>query len=245
MRVAVAGGTGVAGRASVTALEAAGHDPVVLARSTGVDLISGEGLNRALDGVDAVIDASNVNAIGARASIRFFETAAGNLGRCAREAGVRHIVGLSIVGIDRVPFGYYQGKLAHEQTLRACGLPVSILRATQFHEFARQLIDRMPGPVLVVPRMRSQPVAVAEVGRQLARLATGDPVPMTELAGPREEDMPALVRATLRHRGARKLVLPVRMPGAAGRAMADGGCLPQDPSGLRASQTFSDWLDAS
>lgn len=111
MKIAVAGGTGVAGRHTVNALQSAGHDPIVLARSTGTNLLTGAGLNEALTGVDAIIDTTNVKSTTKRGSTPFFEATARTLTIAAEAAGVRHIVALSIIGIDRVPYGYYQGKL--------------------------------------------------------------------------------------------------------------------------------------
>jgi uncharacterized protein YbjT (DUF2867 family) len=154
---------------------------------------------------------------------------------------VRHIVALSIVGIDRVPYGYYQGKLRQEQVLQDSPVPVSILRAAQFHEFAGQYLAKVPGPVVIVPRWRAQPVAAREVGAALARIAVGDPVAMSELAGPREEIMADMIRQVVRGRGDRRLVVSVRVPGAAGKALAAGGGLPGRP-GLRGTQTFTDWV---
>ena len=156
-------------------------------------------------------------------------------------AGVRHIVVLSIIGIDRVPYGYYQGKLRQETVLGKSPVPVSILRAAQFHEFAGQYLATVPGPVVPVPRWRAQPVAAREVGLALATLATGDPVAMSELAGPHEEIMADMIREVVRARGDRRLVVSVRLPGATGKAMAEGGGLPGGP-GPRGTQTFGDWV---
>ena len=114
MKIAVAGGTGVAGRWTVEALRAAGHEAIVISRSAGVNLVTGDGLESALAGVDAVIDATNVKSSGKRASSEFFEATARTLMRTAAAAGVRHIVALSIIGLDRVPYGYYQGTLRQE-----------------------------------------------------------------------------------------------------------------------------------
>src|SRR5487761_2599421 len=130
MRVAVAGGTGVVGQHAVENLEKAGHEAVVLARSRGVDVATGD--------------------------------------------GVRHFVAISIVGIDRVDFGYYRGKVVQEELLLAADRPSSVLRATQFHEFAGQMLDRSRGPLAVVPRMLVQPIAAREVGEALAELAVGE-----------------------------------------------------------------------
>jgi uncharacterized protein YbjT (DUF2867 family) len=153
MRIAVAGGTGVVGRRVVEAVRAQGHDAIVLSRSTGVDLITGTGLDAALEGIDAVVDTANVSTLSADVATRFFETATGNLIAAASRAGVPHVVLLSIVGIDRMPHDYYAGKLAQERVIEAGPVPWTILRATQFHEFAAQLFDRGKlGPLHVAPR---------------------------------------------------------------------------------------------
>jgi uncharacterized protein YbjT (DUF2867 family) len=241
MKIAVAGGTGVAGRWTVEALRADGHEAIVIARSAGSDLVTGHGLDAALAGVDAVIDATNVASTGKRGSSGFFEATARTLMRTAAAAGVRHIVALSIIGIDRVPYGYYQGKLRQEQVLAESPVPVSILRAAQFHEFPGQYLAKMPGPVVLVPRWRAQPVAAREVGGALARIAAGDPVAMSELAGPREEIMADMIRQVVHARGDRRLVVSARVPGAAGKGMATGGGLPDRP-GPRGTQTFADWV---
>jgi uncharacterized protein YbjT (DUF2867 family) len=241
MRIAVAGGTGVAGRWTVEALRADGHEAVVVARSTGADLVTGDGLDTALAGADAVIDATNVAATGKQASSEFFEATARTLMRTAAAAGVRHIVALSIIGLDRVPYGYYQGKLHQEKILLESPVPVSILRAAQFHEFSVQYLAWSAGRFVIVPRWRAQPVAAREVGAALARIAVGDPVAMAELAGPKEEIIADMVRQVVRARGDRRRVISVRLPGAAGKAMAAGGGLPAGP-GLRGTQCFADWL---
>jgi len=248
MRVAVAGGTGLVGRYVVEELVAAGREPVVLSRSRGVDLVAGSaGLDAALDGVDAVVDVSNVTTTSARKSVAFFDAVGRNLLDAGERAGVRHHVVLSIVGIDRVGLGYYRGKLRQEDVVRGGPVPWTVLRATQFHEFAEQTLDRVPGPFAVVPRMRTQPIAAREVARQLVTLATGPAQGMApDLAGPRVEQLVDMVRRLLRARGERRLVVPVRMPGAVGAAMTGDGQLPvadaADVPGARGGQTFDEWL---
>lgn len=241
MKVAVAGGTGVAGRYAVETLREQGHEAVVMARSEGVDLLTGEGLAAALAGTDAVIDTTNVATSRTGPATRFFEAVARNLTSAAAQAGAGHVVVLSIIGIDRVPYGYYKAKVRQEEVLRKSAVPVSVLRASQFHEFAGQYLARMKGRVVLVPKWRVQPVAAREVGAELARLATGEPVPLTELAGPGEENMADLIRQVVRARGDRRRVLEVRVPGATGKSMAAGGNLPDRP-GLRGTQTFASWL---
>lgn len=242
-RIAVAGGTGVVGREVVSAVESAGHDPVVLSRSTGVDVLAGgRGLTAALEGVDAVIDVLNAATTSRARSERFFETTTRHLLEAERAAGVGHHVVLSIVGIDRVDFGYYVGKRRQEEVALAGDVPVSILRATQFHEFAGQLLDRMRGPVVLVPKMLSQPVAAREVADALVSLALGTPAGRApDLAGPEVLAMPDLVRRVRNARGSRRAVLSVRLPGKVGKAMTDGGLLPLE-DGPRGTRTFADWL---
>lgn len=241
MKVAVIGGSGVAGQCTVEALRADGHEPLVLSRRTGVDLLTGEGLVPALVGADAVVDTTNVAAMKAKEAEAFFGSTARNLAWAAAEAGVGHVVALSIIGIDRVPFGYYQGKVRQEQVLGRSSVPVTILRAAQFHEFADQYLDRGSGRLVVVPRWRVQPVAAREVGQALATLAVKPPAGNQELAGPREEDIVDMVRRVAAARGLRRRIVGLRLPGAAGKAMAAGGNLPAKP-GMRGTQTFTEWL---
>jgi uncharacterized protein YbjT (DUF2867 family) len=242
MRVAVAGGTGLVGRYVVEELAAAGQEPVILARSRGVNLVTGTGLDAAMAGVEVVVDVSNVTTVGAGRALSFFESVSRNLLDAGARAGARHHVVLSIVGADRVGLGYYQGKLRQEEVVEGGRTPWTVLRATQFHEFAQQTLDRIPKPFAVVPRMRTQPVAAREVARHLARLALGPARNMApELAGPRVEQLVDMVRRLLRARRQRRLLLPVRVPGATGAAMRGDGQLPIG-EGLRGSQTFDEWL---
>jgi uncharacterized protein YbjT (DUF2867 family) len=243
MRVAVAGGTGMVGKQVVAALKAAGHEPVILARSAGVDLISGKGLSPAMAGVEAVIDVSNVNTRRAAESVAFFETATRQLLAAGEQAGVRHHLALSIVGIDRVKMGYYEGKLRQEELVLAGSVPATVLRATQFHEFAGQLLAQLPGtPIAVVPSMKVQPIAAWEVADALVTALTGAPSGLLpELAGPREESLAGMLRQLLRASGSLRPVLPLRFPAAGGAAMAKGGLLPSGP-GPRGEQTYTAWL---
>ncbi|ROO84778.1 uncharacterized protein YbjT (DUF2867 family) [Actinocorallia herbida] len=243
MRIAVAGGTGTIGRHIVAALAEAGHETVVLSRAAGVDLVTGDGLDKALDGVETVVDTANVSTLSRGKAEAFFTAETTHLLEAETRAGVRHHVLLSIVGIDRVPFGYYQGKVLQERLVTEGAVPWTVLRATQFHEFAAQTRQTLPpGPVALVPAARTRPIAAREAAAVLAGLAAGGPqgrVP--DLAGPREEYLPAMVRALLRTRGDRRPVLALPLPGKAGKAMREGGLLPTGP-GPRGTQTFAAWL---
>lgn len=242
MRIAVAGGSGWVGALVVEAVRAGGDTPVVLTRSTGVDLTTGAGLDAALAGVSAVIDVTNKVTTRRAAATQFFESATTALLAAGRRGGVEHHVALSIVGSDRVDFGYYLGKRRQEQLVLAGDAPASVLRATQFHEFAAQLVQRA-GAVTVVPRMLSQPVAAGDVALALVQLARQAPVGLApELAGPERLQVTDMVRRLVRARGLHRLLVPLRLPGQVGRDMAGGALLPSS-DGPRGRQTFQEWLD--
>lgn len=238
--VAVAGGTGVLGRQVVEVLRRRGVAVRVLSRSAGVDLRGGP---PDLAGVDAVVDCLNVATLRRAAAEDFFAATSAALVAAVRRDGVRHHVVVSIVGIDRVDSGYYAGKRRQEQVVLDGGGPATVVRATQFHEFAEQVLARAAlGPVHLVPRMRVQPAAAREVGEVVAELALGPVLGRApEVAGPQVHELPDLARRVLAARGRRGLVVPVRPPGAAGRAMAGDGLLPRGQA--RQTRTaFDDWL---
>ena len=240
--IAVAGGTGVLGRQVVDAVRRRDLTAAVIARSHGGDLTTGAGLDEALVGVDAVIDASNVTALRARPAIAFFEAAAGHLLAAEERAGVRHHVAVSIVGCDRVDMGYYFGKRRQEELARNGPVPWTIVRATQFHEFAGQLLERSPGPVGLVPKMLSQPVSARELADLLVEVALGDPLGLApDVGGPEQHLLPDLARRLVARRGERTKVVAVPLPGKAGRQIADGGLLPGEGATIL-PETYDEWL---
>jgi uncharacterized protein YbjT (DUF2867 family) len=243
MRIAVAGGTGVVGRHVVQALRADGHEPVVLTRSTGVDLTTGNGLAAVLDGVAAVVDVTSTSSSTAKGATRFFSAVTTNLLAAERTAGVDHHVALSIVGASRVNAGLYAGKKAQEDLVMAAPVGWSLLRATQFHELAQVVAARSRvGPLTVVPTWMTQPVAASEVGAALAQIATGVPRGLdVDLAGPEVERMSSMVQRYLAAAGQRRDVVQVALPGAFGRALRRGSLLPDSDARL-GTQTFDDWL---
>jgi uncharacterized protein YbjT (DUF2867 family) len=174
-RIAIAGGTGLVGRHTAAALESAGHEPVILARSVGVDLVTGEGLDARLEGVDAVIDVLNSTATDPDEMCAFFAATSRTLLAAEQRAGVGHHVLLSIVGLDRVEGNaHMMGKREQERIVSDGPIPFTILRATQFFEFAEMVAGwtTRDGAATVAPLL-VQPVAVADVASALTELAAG------------------------------------------------------------------------
>jgi uncharacterized protein YbjT (DUF2867 family) len=251
MQVLVIGGTGQAGRPLVADLVRRGHQVRVLSRTGKApagaegrqgDIESGSGVPEAVRGIDVVVDCSNVETVSRRRAERFFLSGTRHLLDAEQAAGVRHHILLSIVAIDRIPYPYYTAKLRQEEAVAAGPVPWTVLRATPFHEFVDAVARRgRVGPFTFVPKLRTMPVAAADVARTLADLAEGPPIGRApDIGGPREEQFADLVRTYLRRRGTRTVVVPINWPGRSGRAMRDGAQIPRD--GIRGEGTFEEWL---
>jgi uncharacterized protein YbjT (DUF2867 family) len=244
MRIAVIGGTGLAGRYTVEALRRDGHDPVVVARSRGVDVSTGEGLGEALIGVDVVIDVTNAQAEDAEATRNLFAATTRNLLAAEMRAQVRHHVLLSIVGVDRFEGNaHYSGKRMQEEILASSPVPVTIQRATQFHEFAAMVVAwTRQGEVATVPPLLVQPVAAADVGDVLAEIAAGAPQGRApDLAGPEPQDLVDMARRTLSARDESVRLIPSWRTGLFGVDAAGEMLLP-GPEARLAPTTFDAWL---
>jgi uncharacterized protein YbjT (DUF2867 family) len=248
VRIAVLGGTGVLGRLVVDVALGRGHEPVALSRTTGVDLVTGRGLDGALDGCAAAIDAANKFAVRRGPARAFFEATAKHLQAACDRAGVAHIVVVSIVGIDRVrAYGYYDAKLTQERHHLAGPVDATIVRATQFHEFPGQIAARstLGGRVTLIPALRVQSVAARSVAEVLVDAAVGPSQRgrLPDVAGPGPPaELPALATAVLAHRGSRAKVLAVPLAGPLRRASREGALLPA-PDATLVGPTFAAWLD--
>jgi uncharacterized protein YbjT (DUF2867 family) len=239
MRIAVAGGTGLVGSEVVQLLD----EPVVIARSTGVDLLTGEGLDEALEGVEAVIDVTSTTTT---EPLAFFEATTTRLLEAEQRAGVRHHVVLSIVGVDRVPDNdHHRGKVRQEQLALAGPIPATIVRATQFHDFGAQVASwTRDGDTATIPPLLVQPIAVADLAAVLVEVATGTGSgEVIDVAGPETEDLVDMTRRTLAARGEALRLVP-RWGGAFSTAMAGEVLLP-GPDARIAPTTFEDWLSGS
>src|SRR5881392_2527576 len=141
MKIVVIGGTGLIGSKVVEKLKQKGHEAIAAAPNTGVNTITGEGLNETVAGAQVVIDLANSPSFEDKAVLEFFETSGRNLIASEAAAGVRHHVALSIVGIDRSDNGYFRAKVAQENLIKASGIPYTIIRSTQFLEFLGRIAD--------------------------------------------------------------------------------------------------------
>ena len=243
-KIAVTGATGRLGRPLVEILEARGHEVVPIARSKGVDVISGEGLAGALEGVDAVIDAATGPSPDQQEATTFFTTSARNLHDAGTEAGIRRIVLVSIIGVDRFTTGYNAAKLAQEHAALAGPIPTRILRAAQFHEFVEQLLDwGRQGETAYIPAMQTQVVAARAVAKALAELVLdSEPTgPTQEIAGPRAERLVDLARLLVAHRGESLEVVETNEFFPESELYASGAALP-GPDAKLAGPTFEEWL---
>ncbi|CAA9321923.1 MAG: hypothetical protein AVDCRST_MAG89-1683 [uncultured Gemmatimonadetes bacterium] len=248
MSILITGASGVLGRALLRRPAADGYT----VRGTGrgasgpgaewvrADLASGEGVDAAVKGVDTIIHAASsprgdTQRTDVQGTMRLIEA--------ARRAGVRHVVYVSIVGIDRVPFAYYRHKLAAEREIEAGRLPWTILRGTQFHDFVDGMFaGMMKPPIGFVPKdFRSQPVDVDEFADALwACVAAGPSRHAPDVAGPEVLRFGAMVSAWKAARGSRKPVLHLPLPGAMAAALRRGdGTAPERAVGR---VTWAEWL---
>jgi len=237
-RVLVTGGTGTVGRVVVDRLTADGQDVRVLSRGRRRhradvehvvgDVGTGDGLDAAVAGVGTIVHCVDP---------------AEHLVAAAKRAGSPHLVFISIVGIDRIPFGYYRKKLADERLIAGSGLPWTVLRATQFHDLIAVLLRMLAkSPVMLLPSGFSfQPVDAGEVGERLARLALEEPVGRApDFGGPQVRALDDLADSYLAMVGKRRPVVPIRLPGKVFGAFRGGGNLA--PEHADGTITFEQYL---
>jgi uncharacterized protein YbjT (DUF2867 family) len=246
MRIAIVGGAGTLGRHITLELAERGHEVRVLSRSSPqypVDLVSGRGLAAALAGCAVVVDASNASA--PKRAAQVLVAGSRHLLAAGERAGATHHVGISIVGCERIPVGYYRVKTEQEQVIERGPMPWSIVRATQFHELADMALTAAgKWRVLPIPAMRLQTVAAAEVARVVADVAEGEPDRgRIQIAGPQVTTAAELARTWKSISGRRALSVPVPVPGKLGRELR-AGALTAPQADVIGSQTFADWLSA-
>ena len=242
MKITVIGGTGLIGSQVVQRLNAAGHQALPAALSTGVDLITGEGLDQALEGAETVVNLANSPTFD-QASLDFFHTSMGNLLAAGDKAGVRHQVVLSIVGVDQVPqLDYYRAKALQEELLRQGPTPYSVVRVTQFFEFMDAVLSWTSDDTTVrLPATPIQPIAAADVVAAVVETATGTPLQgVRNVAGPDVFSLDELGRITL---AAQRDKRTVTVDDQAGMfAAIDGDVLIARPDAHLAPTHYQDWI---
>ncbi|WP_405999233.1 SDR family oxidoreductase [Streptomyces sp. NBC_00829] len=245
MRIAIAGGTGTLGRQVADELRSRGHEVRVLSRRSPeyrVDLTTGEGLDEALAGCDAVVDASNSRA-STKDAARTLVDGSRRLLAAEDAAGVRHHVCVSIVGCDQVPMGYFKVKTEQESVVERGPVPWTVVRATQFHDLLDTVFTAgARWKVLPVPKALVQPVACAEAARAVADVAERPPLRgRFEVTGPETVDARTLARTWKSVTGRRALLLPLPLPGKAGRGLRAGVATLERPD-VRGKVPFEEWL---
>jgi uncharacterized protein YbjT (DUF2867 family) len=246
MKLVVIGGTGLIGSKLVAKLCAHGYEAVPAAPNTGVNTLTGEGLDEALAGAATVVDVANSPSFEDAPALAFFETSTHNLLDAGQRAGVSHHVALSVVGTDRLSeSGYFRAKQAQERLVAASPIPYSIVRATQFFEFLQRMADDATEDETVhLPPARFQPMAADDVATAVGRVAVAAPANgVVEVAGPEQFRLDELIRRRLGEAGDPRRV--VCDPGARyfGATRGEGTLLPGDGARL-AELSLEDWLAA-
>lgn len=200
MRIVIIGGTGLIGSKLVNILQEHGHQAIAAAPSTGVNAMTGQGLDEVLAGTDVVVDVANSPSFADDAVLEFFTTGGRNLLAAARKAGVRHHVALSVVGTDRLAeSGYFRGKIAQEKLIRESGLPYTIVHSTQFFEFLGGIAaSAAQGDTITLSPAYVQPISSDDVALAMADATLGAPLNgIVEIAGPEKFRLADLVREYL------------------------------------------------
>jgi uncharacterized protein YbjT (DUF2867 family) len=247
MKIVVIGGTGLIGSKLVAKLRDAGCEVVAASPSSGVNSITGEGLNDAMSGAQVVVDVTNAPNWEDQAVMDFFTTSSRNLLAAEKETGVGHHVALSVVAIDRLPeIGFFRAKVAQEDVIKSSGIPYTILRATQFFEFAGQLADvSTDGDTVRLPHSLFRPQAAEDVAAGLAEIAVAEPVNgIVEQQGPEALTLDDFVREVLRSRGDAREVVTGPDARYFGAEVDDQSLVPRN--GARVAPTrLADWLSPS
>jgi uncharacterized protein YbjT (DUF2867 family) len=200
MKIVVIGGTGLIGSKTVAILRQRGHQVVAASPQSGVNTLTGEGLDEALAGAQVVVDLANSPSFEDKVVLDFFKTSEGNLLPAEEAAGVQHHVALSIVAIDRTDNGYFRAKVAQEKLIQASGIPYTIVRSTQFMEFLRGIVDSAAnGTIVKLPPALFQPIAADDVAAFVAEAALAAPRNgVIEIAGPEREPFNEIVARYLK-----------------------------------------------
>jgi uncharacterized protein YbjT (DUF2867 family) len=243
MKIVVIGGTGLIGSKLVRRFEAHGHEAVAAAPNTGVNTLTGEGLDEVLAGAVVVVDVSNSPSFEDAAVLDFFETSTSNVLEAEKRAGAGHHVALSIVGTDRLPEnGYFRAKIAQERLIETSGIPFSIVHATQFFEFVPAIADAATdGSSVRMPSASFQPIAGDDVADAVVRAALGDQLAgHLETAGPDRYPMDEFFRQALAAAGDTRTVVTDEHARYYGSELQADSLVPVGPAELGRIH-FAEW----
>jgi uncharacterized protein YbjT (DUF2867 family) len=244
MKIVVIGGTGLIGSNLVRQLRDQGREVVAASPSSGVNSLTGEGLANALQGASVVVDVTNSPSWEDAAVLKFFETSTRNLLHYAAAAGVGHHIALSVVGTERLlESGFFRAKLVQENLIKASSIPFSIVRATQFFEFVKNIADySTEGNTVRLPPALIQPMAAGDVAGAIRRIAMKSPMNDTvEIGGPEQFRLDELVRRDLAARQDPRKVITDPHSGYYGIAVSETALIPGADAQLGETR-FEDWL---
>ena len=247
MKIVAIGGSGLIGSKLVNKLREHGHEAVAASPSSGVNTLTGEGLAEALKGASVVVDVSNAPSWEDSAVMKFFETSTRNLLTHETAAGVGHHVALSVVGSERMlESGYFRAKITQENLIKGSSIPYSIIRATQFYEFVKQIADiSTDGNKVRLPSALIQPMAADDVASAVGRIAMGSAVNGTvEVGGPEKFRLDELVRQGLAARNDPREVVADPHARYYGLELSERTLVPGDDARLGETR-FADWLKQS
>jgi uncharacterized protein YbjT (DUF2867 family) len=246
MKFVIIGGSGLIGSKVCKNLQDLGHEVISASPSSGINVISGEGLADALKGADVVVDVANSPSFEDHAALHFFETAGHNLFAAEKVAGTKHHVALSVVGTERMlDSGYFRAKMAQEKLIKASGVPYTILRATQFFEFIGAIAysGREDGNTIHLTSAALQPVASVDVAAALTAIAQKAPINQTvEVAGPDRRPIVEFVSEYLKHTNDPREAVPDDTVPYFGAPINDKSLTPGENPIVGATR-FEDWLE--
>jgi uncharacterized protein YbjT (DUF2867 family) len=243
-KVVVIGGTGLIGSKVVAGLNEQGYEAVAASPDTGVNTLTGEGLAAVLDGASTVVDVSNSPSFDDKPAMDFFTTSTTNLLKYEADAGVKHHVALSVVGIDHMTdIGYYRAKIAQEKLVKESSIPYSIVHATQFFEFAKGIADSATdGDTVRLAPIQIQPMAAEDVAKAVIRVAERPPINGTiEVGGPEVFTLVEFVRQALNARNDTRKIIVDPEAQFFGATLSRMSLLPGDSARL-AGTRFEDWI---
>jgi len=257
MKIVVIGGTGLIGSKLVNKLQTHGHEAIAASPKSGVNTLTGEGLAEVLKGAEVLVDVSNSPSFDEDVAMNFFNTATRNLIQYGKAAGVQHYVALSVVGTDslsqdrpsdgaKTVRGYFRAKLAQEKLIAESSIPFSIVHATQFFEFVKNIADTSSdGTTVRLAPVLIQPMAADDVAAAVGRVAAGSPVNgIIEVAGPDQFRLDEFIRLGLSARNDPRNVVADPAAGYFGVEVDERTLVPGNDARL-GTTTFKTWLAQS